>query len=180
MPGGHSSEVRDVAWDPKGNYVLSVGKDQTTRVHARLHQQVVLSLTLCLCFAGSILSPWIRGLHLADSESGCLTSFYLSVQLLCLGSVAGDCSSASAWSWHAVHRCCEFRWLPIRFLIFCNPFVSVLRTHLFIWEHFLLLLTVACGISYFQHALYLAPRRKSFERFPPHRRLLTVSKRFLE
>uniref|UniRef100_A0A1I7XB27 Elongator complex protein 2 n=1 Tax=Heterorhabditis bacteriophora TaxID=37862 RepID=A0A1I7XB27_HETBA len=36
MCGGHVGEVRDVCWDPRGNYLVSVGKDQTTRVYAHV------------------------------------------------------------------------------------------------------------------------------------------------
>lgn len=32
--GGHFGEARDLAWEPHGRFVLSVGADQTTRVHA--------------------------------------------------------------------------------------------------------------------------------------------------
>ncbi|KAL0268496.1 UNVERIFIED_CONTAM: hypothetical protein PYX00_010418 [Menopon gallinae] len=32
--GGHTAEVMDLSWDVQGNYVLSVGSDQTTRLHA--------------------------------------------------------------------------------------------------------------------------------------------------
>uniref|UniRef100_A0A1I8P377 Elongator complex protein 2 n=1 Tax=Stomoxys calcitrans TaxID=35570 RepID=A0A1I8P377_STOCA len=32
--GGHYGEVRDLAWEPQGEYVMSVSADQTTRIHA--------------------------------------------------------------------------------------------------------------------------------------------------
>ncbi|XP_075166545.1 elongator complex protein 2 [Haematobia irritans] len=32
--GGHFGEVRDLAWEPHGEYVMSVSADQTTRIHA--------------------------------------------------------------------------------------------------------------------------------------------------
>ncbi|KAK6619878.1 hypothetical protein RUM44_006278 [Polyplax serrata] len=32
--GGHTAEVTDLAWDTNGNYCLSIGGDQTTRLHA--------------------------------------------------------------------------------------------------------------------------------------------------
>lgn len=32
--GGHFSEVVDCAWEPKGEYLMSAGADQTVRVHA--------------------------------------------------------------------------------------------------------------------------------------------------
>ncbi|KAL1501821.1 hypothetical protein ABEB36_007075 [Hypothenemus hampei] len=32
--GGHSREVSDLAWEPKGMFVYSLGTDQTTRIHA--------------------------------------------------------------------------------------------------------------------------------------------------
>lgn len=32
--GGHIGEVMDIAWDLEGNYILSAGTDQTTRLHA--------------------------------------------------------------------------------------------------------------------------------------------------
>lgn len=33
-PKGHSDQAVDIGWDPKGEYVMSVGYDQTSRVHA--------------------------------------------------------------------------------------------------------------------------------------------------
>ncbi|PAV64703.1 hypothetical protein WR25_26896 [Diploscapter pachys] len=36
MCGGHVDAVRDVEWDPTGSYLLTVGKDQTTRVYSRM------------------------------------------------------------------------------------------------------------------------------------------------
>ncbi|XP_023297424.2 probable elongator complex protein 2 [Lucilia cuprina] len=32
--GGHFGEVRDLAWEPQGEYVMSVSADQTTRIHS--------------------------------------------------------------------------------------------------------------------------------------------------
>lgn len=32
--GGHFGEVRDLAWEPQGEFVMSVSADQTTRIHA--------------------------------------------------------------------------------------------------------------------------------------------------
>lgn len=33
-PGGHFGEVVDLAWEPQGEFLYSVGTDQTTRIHA--------------------------------------------------------------------------------------------------------------------------------------------------
>lgn len=35
--GGHRGPVKDVAWSPAGEYLISVGLDQTTRIHGALH-----------------------------------------------------------------------------------------------------------------------------------------------
>ena len=32
--GGHFGEVVDMQWEPGGQFLLSVGADQTTRLHA--------------------------------------------------------------------------------------------------------------------------------------------------
>lgn len=32
--GGHYGEVRDLAWEPQGDYLMTVSADQTTRIHA--------------------------------------------------------------------------------------------------------------------------------------------------
>lgn len=36
--GGHFSEVRDLCWNPNGEYLLTVSADQTTRCHAHWHR----------------------------------------------------------------------------------------------------------------------------------------------
>lgn len=33
--GGHFDEVRDLCWNPNGEYLLTVSADQTTRCHAQ-------------------------------------------------------------------------------------------------------------------------------------------------
>lgn len=44
---GHFGDVKDVAWDPSGNYFLSVSKDQTARLWARwTHKEAYLQKTL--------------------------------------------------------------------------------------------------------------------------------------
>lgn len=32
--GGHFSEVVDCAWEPKGEFLISAGADQTVRIHS--------------------------------------------------------------------------------------------------------------------------------------------------
>lgn len=33
--GGHFGSVEDITWDPKGKFIVSVGSDQTSRIHAQ-------------------------------------------------------------------------------------------------------------------------------------------------
>lgn len=53
---GHFGTVQSVAWDPKGNYVLSTGSDQTSRIHAR-----------CNGVWAEIARPQIHGYDMVDA-----------------------------------------------------------------------------------------------------------------
>lgn len=53
---GHFGAVQSVAWDPKGNYILSTGSDQTSRIHAR-----------CQGVWAEIARPQIHGYDMVDA-----------------------------------------------------------------------------------------------------------------
>ncbi|CAI4229073.1 unnamed protein product [Auanema sp. JU1783] len=52
MIGGHTGEVRDLSWEPKGRYLISVGSDKTTRLFSKLKEQETY---------GEIARPQVHG-----------------------------------------------------------------------------------------------------------------------
>lgn len=57
MISGHFNSVEDVKWDPEGEFIISVGSDQTTRLFAPWKRKEETEV-----WSSKILSVWLRRL----------------------------------------------------------------------------------------------------------------------
>lgn len=68
VSGGHYSEVRDLCWDPKGGFLLTVSADQTTRSHGQWKREGAMEETW-----HEIARPQVHGY---DMQTICTLSRY--------------------------------------------------------------------------------------------------------
>lgn len=80
--GGHFAEVRDLCWNPNGEYLLTVSADQTTRCHAPWRQKAA--------------SEKAERTHVSRNGTGVLSNLYLS-DLCFVSDVARNRTTTNPW-----------------------------------------------------------------------------------
>ncbi|WWC89777.1 uncharacterized protein L201_004703 [Kwoniella dendrophila CBS 6074] len=63
---GHYGDVQSIAWDPKGDYLISVGSDQTSRIHAESSIPSTSSGSTSKSRWAEIARPQIHGYDMTD------------------------------------------------------------------------------------------------------------------